>query len=77
MPPFIELVNTPPLDLVALFGVELERHTCDLDVVARLKALILERADHADTAQPPLEVRQRVLVLEVIARDEPFDAPAA
>ena len=45
----------------------------DLDVVARLEALGLERPDHPDPAQAPLEVGQRVVVVEVVARHEPLD----
>ena len=57
--------------------VELERDPGDLDVVAGLEALRLERADHADPPQPALEVRERVLVVEVVAGDQPLDPGAA
>ena len=46
----------------------------DLDLVAGLESLGLERADHADPPQPALEVGQRVLVVEVVAGDQPLDA---
>ena len=49
----------------------------DLDLVAGLEALRLERPHHADPPQPPLEVGHRVLVLDVVAREQPLDAPAA
>ena len=45
----------------------------DLDVVARLEARGLERADHAHAPQAPLDVDQRVLVVEVVAGDQPVD----
>ena len=45
------------LGAVSDVGIELERDAGDLDVVAGLKALGLERAQHADPAQPALEVR--------------------
>ena len=48
----------------------------DLDVVARLEPGRLERPDHADRAQALLDVAQRLLVLEVVAGDQPLD-PAA
>ena len=57
--------------------IELERHTGDLDIVARLESLRLECTDHADAAQAPLEVRERLLVVEVIARNQAFDSRAA
>ena len=56
-----------------LSGVELEHDAADLDVVARLEARRLERADHAHAAQAVLDVRQRLLVLEVVARDQALD----
>src|ERR1700738_5162647 len=58
-------------------GVELERHPRDLDIVAGLKPLGLERPDHADPAQPPLEVSERILVVEVVTRDQPLDPRTA
>ena len=39
----------------------------DLDLVPGLEALRLERPQHADPPQPPLEVGHRVLVLDVVA----------
>src|SRR5947209_18224490 len=57
-----------------LFRVQLERHPRDLYVVARLEALVLERADHADPTQASLQVRQRVVVVEVVARDQALDS---
>ena len=55
-------------------GVELEDHAADLDVVAGLEARRLERADHAHAAQAPLDVGERLLVVEVVAREQPLDA---
>src|SRR4051794_9369175 len=54
-------------------GVELEHDAGDLDVVARLEALGLERVDHAERPQPLLDVRQRLLVAEVVAGEQALD----
>src|SRR4051794_16610763 len=54
-------------------GVELEDDAADLDVVAGLEALRLERGDHAHAAEPVLDVRERLLTLEVVAGDEAVD----
>src|ERR1035437_1021974 len=59
-----------------LLWVELERHACDLDLISRLKPVVLEGIDHADAAQPPLEIREGVFVVQVIARNQPFDPTA-
>src|SRR5205807_2503588 len=48
----------------------------DLDVVSGLETLLSERLDHADSAKPTLEVGERVLVGQVVARDQPL-YPAA
>ena len=56
--------------------IELEGHARDLDLVPRLKALGLERAENADPAQPALEVGHRVLVLGVKALQQQLDPPA-
>ena len=53
--------------------VELEDDAADLDVVTRLEAGRLERVDHAHAAQAVLDVRQRLLVLEVVAGDQALD----
>ena len=37
---------------------------------------LLERGDHAHAPQPVLDVRERLLVLEVVARDQPLDGVA-
>ena len=58
-------------------GVELEHDAADLDVVARLEPCALERGDHAHPAQAALDVGQRLLVLEVVARDQALDGVAA
>ncbi len=52
-------------------------HAGDLNVVAWLEPLGLERPDHADPPQPPLEVGERVFVLEVVAREQPLDPRTA
>ena len=49
----------------------------DLDVVAGLEARRLERAITPMRAQAVLDVRERLLVLEVVARDQPLDRVAA
>src|ERR1044072_1987997 len=51
-------------------GVELERHAAQLDVVARFEPLGLERGDHAHAPQAVLDVRERLVVLEVVAGDQ-------
>src|SRR5271170_131653 len=61
----------------ALARVELERDAGDQHLVARLEAVRLELLDHADRAQAVLDVRERVLVVEVEALYEPLDAAAA
>src|SRR5215831_3597970 len=53
--------------------VELEHDTGDLDVVARLEALLLQRADHAHPPQPALDVGQRLVVVEVMTGDQALD----
>src|SRR3954454_4158792 len=62
--------------LDGLARIELEDDPGDLDVVARLEALGLQRADDAHAVQARLDVHERLLVLEVVARDEPLDARA-
>src|SRR4051812_1819011 len=52
--------------------VELEQRAGDLHVVARLEARRLERADHADRAQPLLDVGERLVVVDVVAREQPL-----
>ena len=41
------------------------------------KPSCLQRPDHADPPQPPLEVGHRVLVVDVVARQQPLDAAPA
>src|SRR3954451_24241837 len=48
-------------------GVELEHRAGDLDVVARLEARRLEPPDDAQRAQPLLDVRERLGVVDVVA----------
>ena len=56
--------------------VELEDDPADLDVVAGLEPLALERREDAHPLQAPLDVRLRLLVLHVVAGDEPVDGLA-
>ena len=56
--------------------VELEDDAADLDVVAGLEPARLERGDHAHPAQAVLDVRERLVVLEVVAGDQPVDRVA-
>src|SRR4051794_37920896 len=57
-------------------GVELEHRAGDLDVIARLEARSLEPLDHAECAQPLLDVGERIRVVDVVAGEEPLDALA-
>src|SRR5579884_3166361 len=82
--PMARRTANPPLEIcsrptrrILYPGVEVERHTRDLHLVAGLEARTLEGADHADPAQPPLQVPERVLVVEVVAREQPLDAAPA
>src|SRR5215211_5944845 len=54
-------------------GIELEDDPGDLHVVARLEARGLERLDHAERAQPLLHVAERLVVVDVVTRDQPLD----
>src|SRR4051794_41273625 len=54
-------------------GVELEHDARDLDVVAGGEPGSLERADDAEAVQAALDVRERLLVLEVVAGDQAVD----
>src|SRR4029079_11257480 len=56
-----------------LGGVELEHHAAELDVVTRFEPLRLERRDHAHAPQAVLDVRERLVVLEIVARDQAVD----
>src|SRR5688572_773647 len=60
----------------ALAGMQLEHHAGDLDVVAGRKAGGLERADDAHPPQPSLDVGERLVVVEVVAREQADDALA-
>ena len=53
--------------------VELEHDPAELDVVAGLEPARLERRDHAHAAQPVLDERERLVVLHVVAGDQPVD----
>src|SRR5919198_4248434 len=59
-----------------LGGVQLEHHAPELDVVTRFEPLRLQRGDHAHAPQPVLDVRERLVVLEVMARDQAVDGGA-
>src|ERR671928_94463 len=54
-----------------LSRMQLEHDAPDLDVVARLEPGRLERAHDAHPVQAPLDVRQRLLVVEVVAGEQP------
>src|SRR5579875_1875701 len=56
--------------------VEVECDPGDLHLVAGLEALRLQRPQHADPLQPPLQMGERLLVVQVIAREQPLDALA-
>jgi len=56
--------------------MELEDDSGDLHVVARLEAGGLERLDRTERAQPLLHVAHGLLVLHVVARDQPLEPPA-
>src|SRR3954469_2230303 len=58
-------------------GVELEHRAPDLHVVAGLEAGRLEPPEHAQGPQPLLDVGERLGVVDVVALEEPFDAPVA
>src|SRR4051794_29803707 len=59
-----------------LGGVELEHHATELDVVARFEPLRLERGDHAHAPEAVLDVRERLVVREVVACDQAVDGVA-
>src|SRR5579875_3776343 len=54
-------------------GIEVERDPGDLDLVPGAEALGLQLAEHPDPLQAPLEVREGLLVVEVIAGEQPLD----
>src|SRR5437764_5233410 len=53
--------------------VEVEQDAGDLDVVAGLEALGLERAQDAHALKLVLDVHQGLVVLAVVARDQALD----
>ena len=53
--------------------IKFEGDARDLDVIPGFEPFRLERADHADPAQPAFKVSERVLVVEVIASNQPLD----
>src|SRR5918995_919540 len=57
-------------------GIELEHDSAQLDVVPGFEPARLERRDHAHAAQPMLDVRQPLVVLHVVAGDQPVDRRA-
>src|SRR5437763_6380950 len=59
------------------FRVEFEGDPRDLDVVARLESFVRERAQHSYPLQPPLQMSEGVLVVQVVASDQPLDPGAA
>src|SRR5215217_5181614 len=54
-------------------GVELEHDAAQLDVVAGFEPARLERSDHSHPTQTLLDMRERLLVLHVVAGDQPVD----
>src|SRR3954470_23401448 len=63
-----------------LLRIEFEDDPGDLDIVSWLKATVVQRVDDAHLAQTVLDVRQRVLVFEVMPGDQevhvvPADTP--
>lgn len=54
--------------------VELERHSRDLEGISWRKALLLERAQHADPTKTRLHIRHRILVVNVVAGQQSLDA---
>src|SRR4051794_7970138 len=54
-----------------LSRMQLEHDAADLDVVARLESGRLERAHDAHPMQAPLDVRQRLVVVEIVAGQQP------
>src|SRR5579859_2060782 len=75
----MELIDglSGPSRLAAVTWIELEGHPADLDLVARLESLCAQRLQHADAPQPALDVRHRVGVLDVEAREQTLDPRAA
>ena len=53
--------------------MELELHFAHHDLIAWLEAHPLKRCDHADLAQPTLEVIQSLRVFEIVTRDQQLD----
>src|SRR5918998_3381573 len=68
------MVRYGPLRRLVSAGIELEDDARDLHVVARLEARGLERLDHAERAEALLHVAERLVVLHVVAGDQPLDA---
>src|SRR4051812_20377404 len=56
--------------------MQLEHDAADLHVIARLEARLLEGPHDTDALERPLHVRQRLVVLQVVARDQAVDAAA-
>src|SRR3954465_1051497 len=54
-------------------GIELEDDAADLDVVTGLEPGPLQRGDHAHPPQAVLDMRERLVVLEVVAGDQAVD----
>src|SRR4051794_37214496 len=55
-------------------GVELEHRAGDLHVVPGRESRRLEALDHAERAQPLLDVRERVGVVDVVSREQALHA---
>ena len=74
--PALEKGREAPADFYQRTGIELEHDPGDLHVVSRLEARGLERLDHAEGAQALLDVAHRLIVVDVVARDEAIEPPA-
>src|SRR3954453_20129526 len=56
--------------------VEFELEVADDHLVARLEPGPLQRRDHSDLAQAPLEIVESLGVLQIVPRDQQLDAAA-
>src|SRR5689334_22610168 len=70
------LTTARPMAPERLTGVQFEHDARNLHVVARFEPRRLERTDHAHAPQPALDVQQGVLVVQVVAGDQPVDGLA-
>src|SRR5919109_2762605 len=54
-------------------GIQVEGHSTDRDLLARLEALSLEFLDDAHRPEPLLDVGKGLGIVEVVARDQSLD----